>query len=325
MTDSDDVEHISEVLSGPKRQHYLPRFYLKGFSGTDGCVAVFDRVKNELRRQRPENTAVTGHLYTLTDEHGRQRYEIEAALSSIEGDAARAIERLLNEGTCNESDREAVAYFVATLAVRTPSFIDSVRHGNGRLLKHVLSHMYGDEESAIRALRGLEDREWESEDEMRRIARLLVETMDSEDYVVEVDQQHAVSTSLGLADALVPIFMQREWKLIDAPKKSSFVVSDGGIALTALIRHPQYRGLGYGSPHALTFVPLTSRTALAMWGESEKISRQTADSLKVRQINLELAKDVQRFLLGRDDNLVHAVANAAKLAERKWAPKFTVT
>src|SRR2546423_12733762 len=64
------------MLTGPKRQHFLPRFYLDGFT-RDGLVAVFDREKNEIRLQQPVNTAVIGHFYTMEDEEGRRRFELE--------------------------------------------------------------------------------------------------------------------------------------------------------------------------------------------------------------------------------------------------------
>ena len=37
---------VNPLLSGPKRQHFLPEFYLKGFTKND-MVAVFDRELNE--------------------------------------------------------------------------------------------------------------------------------------------------------------------------------------------------------------------------------------------------------------------------------------
>ncbi|ARR12889.1 hypothetical protein B7L66_12170 [Xanthomonas citri pv. citri] len=73
---------LAPLLTGPKRQHFLPRFYLKGFTRDDQLLSVYDRTTGEVRRQSPDNTAVTGHLYTLTDDQGRKRFELE-------GDASR--------------------------------------------------------------------------------------------------------------------------------------------------------------------------------------------------------------------------------------------
>lgn len=79
------------LLTGPKRQHFLPRFYLDGFA-REGLVAVYDREKNEVRLQQPVNTAVVGHFYTMEDEQGRKRFEIEQLLSEYEGKAKPVIQ-----------------------------------------------------------------------------------------------------------------------------------------------------------------------------------------------------------------------------------------
>ncbi|MGV7188218.1 DUF4238 domain-containing protein [Xanthomonas axonopodis] len=62
------------LLTGPKRQHFLPRFYLKGFTGDDQLLSVYDRTTGQVRRQSPDNTAVTGYLYTLTDDRVHPRF-----------------------------------------------------------------------------------------------------------------------------------------------------------------------------------------------------------------------------------------------------------
>jgi len=42
------------LLVGPKRQHFLPRFYLEGFV-KNGLLAVYDRETGLVRCQTPEN------------------------------------------------------------------------------------------------------------------------------------------------------------------------------------------------------------------------------------------------------------------------------
>lgn len=69
--------HVAKpLLFGPKRQHYLPKFYLEGFC-KDGKLAVYDRESDEVRVQQPLNTGVIGHLYTFEDSEGRKRLELE--------------------------------------------------------------------------------------------------------------------------------------------------------------------------------------------------------------------------------------------------------
>src|SRR3990172_4082884 len=81
------------LLSGPKRQHFLPKFYLEGFTN-NGMVAVFDRELNEIRVQQPVNTCVIGHFYTMEDAAGRKRFELEQLLSEYETKASFVIKKL---------------------------------------------------------------------------------------------------------------------------------------------------------------------------------------------------------------------------------------
>ncbi|WP_181523117.1 DUF4238 domain-containing protein [Burkholderia cepacia] len=38
----------------PRRHHFVPRFYLEGFCADDErALAVYDRIRNEYREQRP--------------------------------------------------------------------------------------------------------------------------------------------------------------------------------------------------------------------------------------------------------------------------------
>jgi hypothetical protein len=119
------------MLSGPKRQHFLPRFYLEGFC-RDGLVAVFDREKNEVRLQQPVNTAVIGHFYTLEDAEGRRRFELEALLADYEGKAKPAIAKLVAGGELTADERSDLAIFIAFAAMRTPDMVNSVAERAGR-------------------------------------------------------------------------------------------------------------------------------------------------------------------------------------------------
>ena len=63
-------------MSIPRAHHYLPQFYLRGFSREDR-LWVYDRYKNEYRNQTPKNIAVERDYYTVTDENGGKKTDIE--------------------------------------------------------------------------------------------------------------------------------------------------------------------------------------------------------------------------------------------------------
>jgi hypothetical protein len=114
------------LLDGPKRQHYLPRFYLEGFA-SDGLVAVYDRQKNEVRRQQPKDTTVIGHFYTMEDAEGRRRFEVEALLSEYESKASPVIKKLAIKETISADERSDLAIFMALGAMRTPDIVESLQ------------------------------------------------------------------------------------------------------------------------------------------------------------------------------------------------------
>ena len=95
MADSADGSTRNSVpVRGAKRHHYLPRMYLKGFA-SNGLLAVYDRSKGDVRLQAAHNTALARHLYTLEDDEGHKRFDLEELLSGIESKMAVSIPRLL--------------------------------------------------------------------------------------------------------------------------------------------------------------------------------------------------------------------------------------
>jgi hypothetical protein len=56
-----DASELAPVLSGPKRQHFLPRFYLEGFTH-NGFLSLYDRDKKEYRKQQPASTGIASLL-----------------------------------------------------------------------------------------------------------------------------------------------------------------------------------------------------------------------------------------------------------------------
>lgn len=311
-------------LVGAKRQHYLPRFYLAGFTGADGCVAVYDREADQVRRQQPINTGLDGHLYTVVDDQGRKRYELEDVLSKIESDAAQHLPKLVAGQPLSAAARGTIAHFAGVMAVRTPDFISSIRHANGELLKHVSRFALSSEEMALSQLRQMPKYADLEEVELRRMAGDLVRFTAEGEYDIETGHEAAMITALPLADDLASVFFERNWTVFQAPKDSAFLACDAGLMVQGLGPRRHRYPLGHGSPDALTFLPINSQFALGMWGAGQDTFIKKIDGAKVRQLNVSLARRSKRFVIARDDALVRSITRVAKLAQTTWEPKFTV-
>jgi hypothetical protein len=311
-------------LTGPKRQHYLPEFYLHGFTGVDDCLAVYDRARDEIRRQKPNNTGLTGHLYTITDELGRQRFELEEVLCKIESEAADHLPTLVAGAPLSDAARGSIAHFAGAMAVRTPDMIDSLRLAFGQMLKHVSQMALSNADLAMAQIRSLPKYANLDEDELRHTAEGLVRFAQKGEFDVETGHENAVTTALPIADDLARIFFDRNWTVFKAPKGSAFITCDSGVMVQGLGPRRHRFPLGHGSPDALTFMPVNSGFALGMWGDGQDTFVKQIDGAKVRQLNVSLARRAQRFVVARDDALALSVSRAAKLAQTTWKPRFTV-
>lgn len=311
------------LLTGPVRQHYVPKFYLKSFAATDGCVAVVERSGRSYRAS-PLNTAVQKHFYTFRDDDGQMRYELEAALSDIESQGSEAISHLIGRTTFDQDDRRHLAAFISMLHVRTPAMVESVQHGTGELTKKLLGRMFHSHDFITASLKMMPQFSHLTPAELDQTASRMSEFVRTGEYTLEVDHQFSLASSVSMANEVAAILMQRTWTLIQAPDRHAFITTDAPVVLTAATPSSQMRGVGFASADAVVLCPLRPNFMLVMEGAEEKVLRAVADARFVRRLNILVAQRSKRFVLGRDDALVASIARASGLTSRGWKPAFSV-
>jgi hypothetical protein len=107
------------LLTGPKRQHFLPRFYLENFSA-NGLIAVYDR---------------------------------EQCLSEYEGKAKPVIDKLAAREAINGDERTDLAIFIALAAMRTPDVVDSLQAFNADMVTDIMMGTFHDMDEVVARLR----------------------------------------------------------------------------------------------------------------------------------------------------------------------------
>jgi hypothetical protein len=129
------------MTTKPKRHHFLPEFYLTGFT-RDNYLWLYDRKKDEYRRQHPHNTAVIGHYYTVENPRGEKDYSIEGFLSQIEGKAKSAIVKLDTGLGIAREERLDLAFFITLQLTRTPKFEREIERTADRAAKLLAKHAF---------------------------------------------------------------------------------------------------------------------------------------------------------------------------------------
>jgi hypothetical protein len=310
------------LLSGPKRQHFLPKFYLEGFT-RDGNLAVYDRESDDVRVQTPVNTGVIGHFYTMKDEEGRKRYELEAFLSEWEGKASVIMTKLSNSENISVEERVNLSIFIALAAFRTPEHVQSIMAVNSGFVGAMALEMFGNVERAKEQMRRTPFAP-ETEEDLDREARDLVAFAQGGRYEIKTEHKWAVEMAIRTAFAVAPTFADRDWLILHRPDhKRSFVATDSPVLLTTVApREPSMFGVGFGNADALIIFPLDQTCALAMFGDRGGLAHIASTDERMRHINLAIADRCQRFVIGRDRSIVRSLADRLSLGSKKWSPKM---
>jgi hypothetical protein len=313
-------------LEGPKQQHYVPRFYLEGFT-SDDALSVFDRTKGEIReRQLPNNVAKVGHLYTFQDKEDRKRFDLEKLFDLIEGEAAPILKSLANGDRISSAQRETFALFLGLAAVRTPAAIEEAGSVYAGFVKMRSRLILADECRALKILRkmnGAGADEVLLREQARDVSKMARD--ESHDLDVKVNPQSALLRSLETWHIVAEQFVERDWMVLHAAgNDQSFLTSDSPIVLLSTSTATRALPIGYGSPHAQILFPLTSTCALVAEGSLGRIGRSDIEADALRRYNMTVAQDCHRFVMGGDSDLVESITTELGLARTKWQPKSSV-
>ena len=114
-----------------KKQHYVPRFYLRRFSADGKSLCVYDRERSVYRKQSISDTCESNFLYDTRAEglvNGLIRpNSTESALSELESEFTKTLDSVLAEGIPIEErarlfslNRESLEAFCSNLIFRSP-------------------------------------------------------------------------------------------------------------------------------------------------------------------------------------------------------------
>lgn len=294
-------------MSSPKRHHYLPEFYLKGFT-RDDLLWVFDRNTAEYRRQPPRNTAVIGHYYTTSTESGEKDYSIEKHLSQIEGEAKPTIEKLDAGEKISAEERVGLAYFLALLLSRTPKHAREIEEIGDAVHKSLAKDMIPTVEAAAELLR-------RSGKDQSVTPESVFRFVHEEQFQMKAPRDFTLNAMLDQSARFYRHIAMMDWVVVHTDGHSSFVTTDSPLGY--ILDDDQLRSrepvLGFASEKISKLVPLTCRTALLIAGYGARIGHFSVDRNQVREINLAVTVECDRFVIGRDGPLLRSVVPASKV------------
>lgn len=303
-------------IKSPKRHHYLPQFYLGGFS-CDNKLWVFDREKKEFRQQTPNNTAVKTNYYSVDVKDGGKRTDIEAMLSQIESHAKEVIDKLHQRKDITTDEKQILSIFMAFMMNRVPDFEKSVNKMEKHMVQLMADMMFTDED---RVQSIMDDLEKKTGEKLYISAKKLVDFHKRKQYEIIISRNESLRLMLATSMEISKYFGLMNWSIFHAPQKKSFVTTDNPlIILPPADYKPGFYGVGIITKGARKVFPLSKAACLIMFNHGDHIEHCDANVNLVRRINISLASSSDRFVIGRDETLVRNLVQTTRLTE--WVRK----
>ncbi|MGD6992138.1 DUF4238 domain-containing protein [Sutcliffiella horikoshii] len=291
-------------MSNPKKQHFVPQVYLNHFTDDSGFLHIYDRVKDEFRKQTPANAGYSKHFYTL-EHNGEKDYSIEKGLAThVDNLYKPVMEKIKNKETLTQTDRENLAVFVAFQHLRTPaqrknynSMVDDFYKQTSKLI-FSFKKAYGQ-------LGELTEQE----------SSALEETVENGKFDVQVPKEHSLQFMLEFSEEMSQMLSNHNFIIVEASSKSAFISSDNPYCMVKEKGEPDWSG--YGIVNTAKFFPLSPRYLLVLKDPGNKVVYMKHDKATVRQLNILTAKWSDRFLYSHNEELLKGLVAKIKKSVSK--------
>jgi hypothetical protein len=312
-------------MTNPKRQHYLPQFYLEGFTDhEDHLLWVFDRELKQFRCQQPKDTAVQGYYYTFTDGNGKRRNDIEEFFSLIESQTKPILDRISQGKVITDDEKQAFSIFIAFQKTRVPDFEKGMNEVGEKIFKRISELMFSSERGAAEMIKKVRI---DAGKDLEINPREFADFVKRGDYTINFEREHSIRLMMSLTMKLAIHFAEMDWAFFRAPERSSFLTSDNPFALIP----PEgfdpkgFFGVGILTPGTTKIMPISSEYCLAMGDHGDKIQIIEIDHAMVRRLNSYSAINSDRFIIGKANRLLEKIVSVTNVGKWRKESRFHVS
>jgi hypothetical protein len=309
-------------MSNSKRHHYIPKFYLEGFS-PQGIMWVFDREKNLYRSQTPINTFLETYYYAVEQNDGIYDTSLEEKMAEIESYAAPVIHHLDDGGELSLIDKYTLSVFVSLLKARVPENEKVIEELRSEMLKRLGPEV----DRNPHPFEPLLPRPSFIPPDAKRVDALkLIQELELLASNPKEAHNDFLKTIIPSTIEMSDYLFQMQWLIAHASSDTSFVTSDNPF----LIAPPEFydpnspTGIGIATPGATKIIPLSLKSCLFIFDKGEGAVHTQFDRDKIKEINLMIANGCMRYVISRDESLLRYLVKKTRIDVRKRCQKIQV-
>lgn len=299
----------------------MPVFYQKHFAA-DGKLWKYDRRYHSYNLCAPKENCFEWDLYAAYPKNAPEDRRIETeVLSHIDNDAAPIIQRLCPGVRPNADETRLLVMFVALQYTRMPSFAKAVKAIAEVHADEFLRMRFGTIERAEQAIRELEEHTGEPQ---HIEPQSMVEAVTGRHIKAHANETMFLKQMFEQANRLGHWLEESAtWTLLVAPQRTGFMLSD-----QPLVSVPPPgivpEAVTFGTPGTTTYLPLKRHLCLQLYAGEHGFTYKHIDSRIVRTVNLNIAANSERYILGADRLQLETVVRKSGSQEMDQDERFNI-
>lgn len=300
------ILRFGRPLATKANHHYIPQFYLRGFShgvGRQAQVFAFDSDTNKSFTTLVRNIGSKRH-FNRVEAHGIDPNHVEDGMAEIEAEIAPHLEQVIEAKAFPGPEHfNSIVSLMAFLSARNPR------------LRGRMSDFHRDVAEQFMSISVSSKEIWESQTkEMRRSGVLVEESVTYEDmkrfhenknYEIKVEQTHLIGLELKMSELIFEHLSKRSWCFVSASNNHQFITCDDPTVLswTEKVRQPNPYSPGHGLQNTIVIFTLSSELALVgLFEDLPERSDYLPD--QVTALNTAVARHSRNQIYARDGNFL---------------------
>jgi len=290
----------------PHKHHYIPVFYLKGFtsSGTeDGSVWVIDMQQPKQWKSTPRGAGYERDFY-MSNEDREEPDSIEIAFAESENSFAPIVREVIETRTLPEGGKFSILLeFVATLASRVPAMFRIKSDWMTSICRLMIETALGNPDYFIHFLESKK----EKEEDITKFPHpnKLLDKLAKGDIQLEANKERLLYLMIRDMENIYDLLTYRRWSLLIAESNlKGFICSDRPVSLCwkDSISSQQYPP-GFGMRNTELTVPTSRHLALLGICDDKENTIDASENL-IAEINHRTIKYAERFIYSAHQNFI---------------------
>ena len=328
-------------MAAKKRHHYIPKFYVEGFTNSEGRVYVLDHEKGEISEQSKEGTFHKYKFYTVDftkypkrDPESTKRIRdklgfgevdtshikdypdmVEDLLGESETVSAPILRKLIEGKELTGKERVELSTFIAFMYTRNPAFHDFVTDFEKQLTEQDVKKAFASKEKVQELYNSMQEDGYEKEIDIDELFSFVQEKR----YEIQIPKESNIEIMLMGALVIDKLLHNKTWFVMRAPSNTSFISSD----VPVFLDHPNIYenvayGVGFETPNVKIVFPLSQECLLVMRDVDggPPVLDEVVNRKQVRELNKLIYFRSKKYAFARDKELL--------LRLRKIAASFNV-